>query len=230
MVLSGIFVKLGWIGLLTYGYRTSIPLLVCCYSALYGVTMLSLSMLSIFHIKRYLAIMTCIHTNIFLGFMFLSCGSLECMGLSYQHSVASRGLLLIAGYRADHCTSKRLLIIRGRLLPWLYGILLFYCAICGPFTIAAKCEFMLCSLTNVTQLRWTVLVIVMLLIPKTISTWIAAMYVVWSLHPNTLRSPHGCSSAGSDALGLLLYSCFSLYWCAYNGCDEAHGIGPYYAR
>lgn len=119
MVLSGIFVKLGWIGLLTYGYRTSIPLLVCCYSALYGVMMLSLSLLSIFHIKRYLAIMTVLHTNIFLGFMFLSCGSLECMGLSYQHSVASRGLLLIAGYRADHCTSKRLLIIRGRLLPWL---------------------------------------------------------------------------------------------------------------
>lgn len=74
MVLSGIFVKLGWIGLLTYAYRTSVPLLVSCSCAGTGALLLSMSLLSIYQLKRYLALMTAIHTNTFFVWWCITCG------------------------------------------------------------------------------------------------------------------------------------------------------------
>ena len=133
------------------------------------------------------------------------------MGLRYQHCIASSGLFLIGGSACDHAANKSLLILRGRLMPWLIGQLMFYCAVGGPFTIATKCEYTATTLLLSTQHRWQVMSVMLITIPKAVVSWIALMYLVWSLDPHQIRAPRS-TCAGSITYGSLLLSCFYLYW------------------
>lgn len=221
LLLSAIYVKLGWLGLLKFSVRSTT---VCCWgmmgevivlSAGAGVLFLSLCLVCASTVKVLLALQSCIHTNLVIPYAVMTPHTSELFGCSWAHSISSGALFLLLSSASEQYSCKELTWISCKGTPFSTLVLAILVVTCAPFTLGARSEMGLLRMLVSVYPSFTFLHVVLFCVPKLVLTWLFFHYIMCGMSGSGVESmvPLVASPACVVVQGALSTNVL-LYWSA----------------
>lgn len=185
LLLSAIYVKLGWIGLLKFSYRTLIGtsgwgiigevwIVLSCA----GVLFLSFCLICSSTVKVLLAVQSALHSNLVFPYALMTPNTSELVGVSWAHSLSSGGLFLLLSSVGESMESKELtqLYLMGGTMST--AVLAILSALAAPFTLGALGEFGLLRHLVSVYPQFVFLHVILMALPKMVLTWLFFHYLM----------------------------------------------------
>lgn len=217
LLLSAIYVKLGWIGLLKYSSRSLIGtsgwgwigevwIILSCA----GVFFLSFCLVCASTVKVFLAVQSALHTNLIFPYALMTPNTSELIGVSWAHSLSSGGLFLILSSVGEAMESKEFTCMYLTGVSMSVAVLAILSVICAPFTLGAKSEYGLLRHLVSVYPQFVFLHVVLMAVPKMVLTWLFFHYLMSGMVER--RGIVTQSSSLSVLQGALCTNLY-LYWC-----------------